>query len=103
MSCYQVNVSGEGSEVLPKGISFPGAYKNTDPGILVDIYQSNGSYGKHVYIAPGPEVWVAGKAASSKPTEADLKPKPSVPETKREVNVPEPEPKVVKWRAVQGS
>jgi len=57
MSCYQVNVKSTGTQVLPKGVSFPGAYKSTDPGILVDIYQNQGSYGKKKYIAPGPEVW----------------------------------------------
>jgi cellulase len=57
MSCYQVNVKGTGTQALPKGVRFPGAYKSTDPGILVDIYQSQGSYGKKKYVAPGPAVW----------------------------------------------
>ncbi|RDI78172.1 hypothetical protein Vi05172_g11885 [Venturia inaequalis] len=111
MSCYQVNVSGKGTEVLPKGVSFPGAYKNTDPGILIDIYQNQGSYGKQRYIAPGPKVWtpasstkdVPGEAAPTKPEPAQETPKsekpkeakppqtPDVPETKPDP-VPEPEP-----------
>jgi lytic cellulose monooxygenase (C1-hydroxylating) len=65
MSCYQVNVKGTGTRALPKGVSFPGAYKSTDPGILVDIYSDKGSYGKKKYIAPGPAVWNAGAVATS--------------------------------------
>ncbi|KAF4583327.1 hypothetical protein EYR38_002076 [Pleurotus pulmonarius] len=48
MSCFQINVGGSGSTV-PSGYSLPGAYSNTDPGILINIYQSLSTYA-----VPGP-------------------------------------------------
>nr|QHX39627.1 lytic polysaccharide monooxygenase 2 [Gelatoporia subvermispora] len=48
MSCFQVNVGGSGT-VLPSGVSFPGAYSATDPGILINIYQQ-----LDTYAIPGP-------------------------------------------------
>ncbi|KAF2497544.1 beta-1,4-endoglucanase [Lophium mytilinum] len=51
MSCYQINVTGGGS-AKPTGVLFPGAYKASDPGILINIYQT-----PLTYTAPGPAVW----------------------------------------------
>ncbi|KAF8180201.1 glycosyl hydrolase family 61-domain-containing protein [Pholiota molesta] len=51
IGCAQVNISGGGSASPPK-ISLPGAYKSTDPGITVNIY--NNLQG---YTAPGGAVW----------------------------------------------
>jgi cellulase len=65
MTCYQITVTGSGSS-SPSGSVFPGAYKSTDPGIQINIYQNLASY-----VAPGPAVIaggteaVAGKAGSS--------------------------------------
>ncbi|KAF1945484.1 hypothetical protein EJ02DRAFT_441862 [Clathrospora elynae] len=65
MTCYQITVTGSGSN-SPAGVSFPGAYKATDPGIEINIYQNLASYA-----APGPAVIaggteaVAGKAGSA--------------------------------------
>lgn len=53
-SCYQITVAGSGS-ATPAGVSFPGAYKNTDPGILVDIHAKMSTY-----IDPGPTVYAGG-------------------------------------------
>ena len=53
-SCYQITVAGSGS-ATPAGVSFPGAYKNTDPGILVDIHAKMSSY-----VDPGPTVYAGG-------------------------------------------
>jgi cellulase len=53
-SCYQITVSGSGS-ATPSGVLFPGAYKNTDPGILVDIHAKMSSY-----VDPGPTVYAGG-------------------------------------------
>lgn len=53
-SCYQITVTGGGS-ANPSGVLLPGAYKNTDPGILVDIHQKLSSY-----IDPGPTVYAGG-------------------------------------------
>jgi len=52
VSCYQVDLTGQGTQSLPRGVKFPGAYKATDPGILINIYN-----GKINYVAPGPKVW----------------------------------------------
>lgn len=48
MSCYQLEVTGSGT-ANPSGVSFPGAYSASDPGILIDIYQDITSY-----TIPGP-------------------------------------------------
>ncbi|KAG8989527.1 hypothetical protein FRB93_003591 [Tulasnella sp. JGI-2019a] len=48
MSCYQINVTGGGT-ATPAGVSLPGAYSSSDPGILINIYQQLNSY-----VIPGP-------------------------------------------------
>lgn len=57
MTCYQLTVTGGGS-VVPSGVLFPGAYKATDPGIEINIYQNLNSY-----VAPGPAVIAGGTEA----------------------------------------
>ncbi|ESK95765.1 endoglucanase ii [Moniliophthora roreri MCA 2997] len=53
MSCAQLSVTGPSSGVKAPGtVSFPGAYKGQDPGILVDSI-----YGISSYTPPGPEVF----------------------------------------------
>ncbi|KAM7219998.1 Glycoside hydrolase [Rhypophila decipiens] len=57
-SCAQINVSGSGSFTPSSTVSFPGAYKANDPGILVSIYGKTGqpdNDGKP-YTIPGPKV-----------------------------------------------
>lgn len=51
MSCYQVTVT-DGGSATPTGVKFPGAYAASDPGILINIYQT-----PLTYTAPGPDVW----------------------------------------------
>ena len=55
MSCYQLTVTGSGS-AQPATVSFPGAYKASDPGILVNIHAALSTY-----VAPGPAVYAGGK------------------------------------------
>jgi lytic cellulose monooxygenase (C1-hydroxylating) len=43
IGCAQVKVSGGGSANPPK-IALPGAYKGSDPGITVNIYNNLQSY-----------------------------------------------------------
>jgi cellulase len=57
MTCYQITVTGGGSS-SPSGVLFPGAYKATDPGIEINIYQNLATY-----IAPGPAVIAGGSEA----------------------------------------
>jgi cellulase len=60
MECVHVKVEGSGTATLPAGVSFPGAYKATDAGILFDIYS-----GATSYTAPGPKVWNGASSGSS--------------------------------------
>ncbi|KAI6708834.1 hypothetical protein PZA11_005883 [Diplocarpon coronariae] len=59
MSCYQVHVQGPGS-ASPAGVSFPGAYSATDPGILINIYAAVDEY-----VIPGPELYGAAATAAA--------------------------------------
>lgn len=54
MTCYQITVTGGGS-ASPATVSFPGAYKASDPGILVNIHAALSTY-----VAPGPAVYAGG-------------------------------------------
>jgi len=54
MSCYQLNVTGSGTK-NPTGVSFPGAYSATDPGIQINIYGTITSY-----TIPGPTAVFTG-------------------------------------------
>lgn len=51
-SCVQINVTGGGS-ATPAGVSFPGAYVGTDPGITINIYYPVLTS----YTPPGPAVY----------------------------------------------
>ncbi|PSN67181.1 endoglucanase B [Corynespora cassiicola Philippines] len=63
-NCVQIEVTGEGTVELPKGVSFPGAYKYSDPGVVHNIYCSTETKKKTVsepcptvYEIPGPTIW----------------------------------------------
>jgi cellulase len=60
MECVHIKVEGSGTAVLPAGVSFPGAYKATDPGVLFDIYSGFSSYP-----IPGPKLWTAGSSGAA--------------------------------------
>jgi len=49
MECAQINVSGGSGSKTPASVSLPGAYSATDPGILINIYETLSSYA-----IPGP-------------------------------------------------
>ncbi|KAI1643311.1 glycoside hydrolase family 61 protein [Daldinia loculata] len=53
ISCAQLTVTGGGSKTPTNLVSFPGAYKATDPGILINIYYPVPTS----YTAPGPAVF----------------------------------------------
>ncbi|KAI2629304.1 lytic polysaccharide monooxygenase [Hypomontagnella submonticulosa] len=59
MTCFQLSVKGSGS-AKPAGVSLPGAYKASDPGILVNIHAKMDSY-----VAPGPAVYAGGSTKSA--------------------------------------
>jgi lytic cellulose monooxygenase (C1-hydroxylating) len=56
MECAQIKVTGSGTNKGSNFVSFPGAYKANDPGILLSIYDSKGSpyLGGNQYQIPGP-------------------------------------------------
>ncbi|RXW21616.1 hypothetical protein EST38_g4240 [Candolleomyces aberdarensis] len=54
MECAQLNIVG-GGNASPATVSFPGAYKGTDPGVRINIYQ-----GLSGYTIPGPSVFTCG-------------------------------------------
>ena len=43
ISCLNVNVLGNGN-AEPKGVKFPGAYKANNPGLKINIYNSENKY-----------------------------------------------------------
>ncbi|KAI1262286.1 glycoside hydrolase family 61 protein [Xylariaceae sp. FL1019] len=57
MSCYQITVAGGSSAAaaVPAGVSLPGAFKATDPGIMVNIHAKMTDY-----VNPGPAVVAGG-------------------------------------------
>lgn len=73
MTCYQLTVSGGKGGGSPATVSFPGAYKSSDPGILIDIHAPMSSY-----VAPGPPVCSGGgtRAAGSACTGCESSCKP---------------------------
>ncbi|KAF3916745.1 Endoglucanase-4 [Dactylellina cionopaga] len=62
MECAQINIVGGGS-ASPPTVSFPGAYKQNDPGVLVNIYYPP----LPSYVIPGPRPFTCG---ASNPTTA---------------------------------
>ncbi|CZR53138.1 related to cel1 protein precursor [Phialocephala subalpina] len=52
MECAQVNITGGTGAKSPATVSLPGAYKASDPGILINIYQTLKGY-----TVPGPAVF----------------------------------------------
>ena len=53
MECAQINVVGGTGAKTPATVSLPGAYKATDPGILINIFYPPVTN----YTVPGPAVF----------------------------------------------
>ncbi|KAJ7075735.1 glycosyl hydrolase family 61-domain-containing protein [Mycena belliarum] len=64
MECAQIEITGGGS-TSPATVSFPGAYKGTDPGIAINIYQTLANY-----TIPGPPVFSCNGGGSATTTTA---------------------------------
>lgn len=60
MECVQVKVAGGSGSAMPAGVSFPGVYKDSDPGVHFNLY---GSFS--TYPLPGPTVWSPGAASKA--------------------------------------
>ncbi|KAJ7262090.1 glycosyl hydrolase family 61-domain-containing protein [Mycena rebaudengoi] len=56
--CAQIEITGGGSlaPTAAQLVSFPGAYKSTDPGINCDLY-SNAAKTQTTYVIPGPPLY----------------------------------------------
>ncbi|KXN88107.1 putative endo-beta-1,4-glucanase D [Leucoagaricus sp. SymC.cos] len=59
MECAQINITGGSGSASPATVSFPGAYKSTDPGITINIYS-----GLTSYTIPGPDVFTCSGSGS---------------------------------------
>ncbi|KAK4031210.1 endoglucanase II [Parachaetomium inaequale] len=57
MECAQINIVGGSGSLPSTTYSFPGMYKATDPGILVNIYSMSPS---SAYTIPGPAKFTCG-------------------------------------------
>ncbi|KAF9563943.1 glycoside hydrolase family 61 protein [Agrocybe pediades] len=55
ISCVQVRITSSGSTAPPLGVSFPGAYTYSTPGIVWNLY--NKTLDMNTYPIPGPAVW----------------------------------------------
>jgi len=71
-SCTQINIKGSSTKTLPKGVSWPGAYTDSTPGVQFNLYGGNPS----LYKIPGPAVW-NGAGGSAAPPAQDAPAKPS--------------------------
>ncbi|TRM60724.1 glycoside hydrolase family 61 protein [Schizophyllum amplum] len=56
-SCTQITVTSNGADALPaNGVKFPGAYTDSSPGIVFNVWPPYGP-DPATYVAPGPAVW----------------------------------------------
>ncbi|KAH7345852.1 glycoside hydrolase [Pyrenochaeta sp. MPI-SDFR-AT-0127] len=52
MECAQINIVGASADKTPATVSFPGTYKQNDPGVIYNLYN-----GQKTYTVPGPSVF----------------------------------------------
>lgn len=82
--CAQIQITGGGSRAPTSAelVSFPGAYKNSDPGLGVNIYSSE-SMSSSNYIIPGPPLYggsgSSGNGGSTIPATSATQSQPSSP------------------------
>lgn len=50
--CFNIAVTGSGTKTLPSGTLGTALYQESDPGILINVYQT-----LTTYTMPGPTVW----------------------------------------------
>lgn len=86
MECAQIKVTGSGTNKGSNFVSFPGAYKANDPGVLISIYDSTGQpyLGGKTYSIPGPApitcaAGQSGNGDTTSPSEPS-QPAPEAPE-----------------------
>jgi cellulase len=59
VGCTELTITGSG-KANPAGVAIPGAYKPTDPGLHINIYN-----GLTAYVIPGPPVYVPGASPNN--------------------------------------
>ncbi|KAI0337327.1 hypothetical protein BDW22DRAFT_1340024 [Trametopsis cervina] len=76
--CAQIQITGGGSlaPTAAELVTFPGAYKNTDPGINIDLY-SNAAQTQTTYVIPGPPLYAGAAGAGSAPPPPPPPPPPT--------------------------
>jgi cellulase len=72
MECVHIKIGGSGSTALPSGVSFPGAYKQTEAGVMFNIYG-----GATSYPGVGPAVWSGAASSAAEPATPATTPKPA--------------------------
>ncbi|KAF7433663.1 Esterase/lipase/thioesterase [Pleurotus ostreatus] len=67
--CAQITITGGGNKAPSASelVSFPGAYKSTDPGINLNLY-SNEAQTSTQYIIPGPPLYGTGGTVTQPPS-----------------------------------
>ncbi|KEZ45018.1 hypothetical protein SAPIO_CDS2413 [Scedosporium apiospermum] len=55
MECAQIEVTGGTGTAKPQTYSIPGIYKANDPGVMIDIYNTN--LNQKAYTVPGPDAF----------------------------------------------
>jgi cellulase len=83
MECAQLNITrGQGTAVPKNTVSFPGAYKANDPGLLISIYTMTPAT---KYVIPGPAKFTCAASGTGAAPATTLATKVLSP-------TPEPEP-----------
>ncbi|PPQ67980.1 hypothetical protein CVT25_000460 [Psilocybe cyanescens] len=77
MECAQIQITGGGS-ASPTTVSFPGAYKGSDPGITTNIYS-----GLKTYTIPGPPVFSCSGSGNSAPVPSSTAATPTITSTSK--------------------
>ncbi|KAJ8508423.1 hypothetical protein ONZ45_g9304 [Pleurotus djamor] len=76
--CAQIQITGGGSRAPTAAelVSFPGAYKASDPGLAIDLY-SQASLVQSTYVIPGPPLYggsSSSPASSAAPASSSVRP-----------------------------
>jgi len=75
VGCVELTISGGGNKnPSANGVAFPGAYKSSDEGLNLNVYQYYSSYK-----IPGPAVYVAGSSSSGSSTATPTVKPPTTP------------------------
>lgn len=67
--CANIQIQSTNGNKQPEGVKFPGAYKSTDPSILINIYDSPRV--KENYVIPGPALYSSGSGSTGSSPKAE--------------------------------